>query len=108
MSNIYDTEYTSFRRNLDLIFRTQDVTTKTQLEFLMQEYGMRESKKYGLMKPSTRQLDLAWNYTQAKLGDKWKTFEVKEKITYVTVKKYHYKRNNKIIYVKSYKRRKNV
>lgn len=108
MSNIYDMEYNSFRRNLDLIFRTQDVTTKNQLEFLMQEYGMRESKRYGLMKPSYKQLDLAWDYAKIKIGTKWEKFEVKEKIQYVTVKKYHYKRGKKTIYVKSYKRKKHV
>lgn len=109
LPNIYDMEYNSFRKNLDLILRTQDVSTKTQLEFLMQEYGMRESKRYGLMKPSTRQLDLAWDYAKIKIGTKWEKVEVKEKIRYITVKEYSYKRNKKTIHVKSYKRRyKNV
>jgi hypothetical protein len=109
LSNIYKTEYESLRKNLNVIFDRETFKTKSDLEFLMKEYGLRYNKKWGNLRPSSKQLDLAWDYAKIKIGTKWEKVEVKEKIRYITVKEYSYKRNKKTIHVKSYKRRyKNV
>jgi hypothetical protein len=106
LNKIYDSDYNSFRKNLNWLMDNNDVKSKNQLKFLMTESGFRVSEKYGNLSPSNNQLELAMEYVSFKSGKQWETIQPKQE--YVTIKTFTYVRNGKTITVKSYRRRKHV
>ncbi|GAH02952.1 unnamed protein product [marine sediment metagenome] len=106
-TNKRPSNYRSFRISLFVDFSSIDIKTKSHLKEVMTYKGYRKTGKHfdTFSPPTDKQLDFAWTELNF-YNEKNKPIETpKDIIRYINVNAYSYKRNDKIIYVKSYKRR---
>jgi len=106
MINLNTPEYDSFRQNLDYIWSDVKPETKKELRVLMYQRGFRVKKDGTRLEPKDLQLELAWEYITKKHGTvKKDTSPYSADKGYKWIKGYTYKRKNKKISVKMYRRR---
>ncbi len=99
LTNIFNPDYDSFRKNIDILLDETDIKTKEQLSFLMREKGFREKRqidfdrelqrevKYTInVEPKEKQLNLAWEYVISKSTRK-------QDMTYIKYRVEKYKRH---------------
>jgi hypothetical protein len=75
MQNIYNEKYGSLRANLKYIIDDVEIKSREQLSFIMAQRGFRKKKDGSRLYPSTKQLNIAFDYITNAQQNKWQTID---------------------------------